>query len=93
MFSKKTISCILAISFTFSYLVFAEEIMTQEPEQAEFSYEPEIHVEEVDHWILLGDEDEAVDKGTPPKKSPWGKGCFFIMQQLLAISFESAIRR
>ena len=61
-FFKRTISYIIAISFIFSYIAYAEEnteeIVTREPEQAEFSYEPEIHVEEVDHWILLGDEDD-----------------------------------
>lgn len=88
---RRTISYIIAISFVFSYIVYAEEIITQETDQSEFSYEPEIHVEEVDHWILLGDEDEAVDKGTPPKRAPGARAvsssCSSYWQYLLSQQF------
>lgn len=77
--------------FLLYFLVYAEEIITQETDQSEFSYEPEIHVEEVDHWILLGDEDEAVDKGTPPKRAPGARAvsssCSSYWQYLLSQQF------
>ena len=46
---------------------------------------------EVNHWILLGDEDEAVDKGTPPKDAPGARAvsssCSSYWQYLLSQQF------